>query len=613
METQAPPSLKELLEKAKQLPAAPGVYLMKDKNGNVLYVGKAKALHKRVSSYFRKQHAAEKKTAVMVSKVCAIDTLVTATEKEALILENNLIKAYRPRYNVIFRDDKEYPYLRLSVTEPFPNLTIARKPKKDGNLYFGPFASAQAVRETLKVIKKLFPLRKCSAKKMRNRRPCVYYQLGQCLAPCAKPVSRENYRQVVKDVQLFLQGRKTEILPQLKKRMDAASENLDFELAARLRDQIAGIEKTLEKQVVVQSDLADRDVFSSFAEAGRVGLTLLFVRAGRMSGSRHFRLKNSLLSEAEILFSFVSQYYQAEAFVPDEILLPVDVAGKALLRDFLRDKKGAAVRITVPKQGAKKKLLDMAYNNARIMFEKNRTTAENTESHLQEIAQKLHLSRFPARIECFDISNIMGTDAVGSMAVFENGEPLKREYRRFRIRSVHGPDDYAMMNEVLRRHLNRVRKGAPVPDLILVDGGKGQLGILRKVLAEQSFAEIPAAALAKGRPDRERGRRTDEKVFIPGRKNPVVFPKGSRALLILQHIRDEAHRFAVTYHKTLKKKRDFTFGFEALSGVGPKTAAAVTRHFGSLKNARKASLAELEQVPGLSRKKAADIFSFFRS
>lgn len=613
MEKQNFPSIKDLLEKAKKFPEAPGVYLMKDNRGTVLYVGKAKSLRKRVSSYFQKQHGLERKTAVMVSKICDIDTLVTATEKEALILENNLIKEFRPRYNVIFRDDKEYPYLRLSLSEPYPNLTIARKPKKDQNLYFGPFASAQAVRETLKVIKKLFLLRKCSSKRMLNKRPCIYYQLGQCLAPCSRPVSRETYLAAVRDVQLFLRGRKTEILSQLKERMTTASECLDFERAARLRDRIAGIEKTLEKQVVVQNDLIDRDVFSCFGEAGRVGITVLFLRDGRMSGSRNYLLKNPLLTDEAVLFSFVSQYYQREVFVPAEILLPLELPEKSLLADWLKDKKGAPVKIAVPKQGDKKRLLEMAYNNAKIMFQRDRKKEESRESDLREIENKLRLNRFPARIECFDISNIMGTDAVGSMVVFENGEPLKQGYRRFRINTVHQPNDYAMMNEVLSRHLNRIQKGAPVPDLILVDGGRGQLGILLKVLAELSYPDINAAALAKGRQDQEQGRKADEKIFLPNRKNPVIFPKGSRGLLILQHIRDEAHRFAITYHKTLKKKRDFASGLEALPGVGPKTAIAVTRHFGSLKNARKASLAELERVPGLSRKKAEEIYYFLRS
>jgi len=613
METKKPPSIKELLEKAKQFPLKPGVYLMKDSNATVIYVGKAKILKNRVSSYFQKHHSTERKTAVMVSKVYDIDTIVTATEKEALILENNLIKEYRPRFNVIFRDDKEYPYLRLSVKEAFPNLTIARKPKKDGNRYFGPFASAQAVRETLKVIKKLFPLRKCSTRKMNNKRPCMYYQLGQCFAPCSKEVEKKDYFQVVQDVQLFLQGRKKEIIPQLKKRMGNASEDLDFELAAQLRDRISGIEKTLEKQIIVQNDFTDRDVFSFFTENNQAGITALFIRAGRMTGSRYFFLKNIILPDEEALTSFISQYYLQEEFIPDEVFLPFEISEKNLLEAFFKDQKGSSVKIVVPKQGVKRKLLDMAENNAKIMFQKNRSQEKNMEDLLMDIKKRLHLKRYPARIECFDISNIMGTSAVGSMVVFENGKPSKQEYRKFKIKSIKQPNDYAMMNEVLTRRLNRIKKGGSAPDLILVDGGKGQLGILLKVLQEHQADKICAAALAKGRQDKDAGKKDDEKVFIPKRKNSVVFPKGSRALFLLQQLRDEAHRFAISYYKVLKRSKDFTSDLENIPGVGKKTTSTVLKHFGSLKNAKKATLVELERVPSVTKKRAADIYYFFQA
>ncbi len=613
METQKKPSLNNLLERAKQFPSEPGVYLMKDSNENVLYVGKAKALKKRVVSYFQKQYDTERKTAVMVSKIFDIEIIITATEKEALILENNLIKKYRPRFNVIFRDDKEYPYLRLSVSEPFPNLTIARKPKKDGNMYFGPFASAQAVRETLRVIKKLFPLRKCSSKKMNNKRPCVYHQLGQCFAPCSVRVKKEDYRQVVQDVQLFLQGRKTEIIPEMKKRMEKASTDLDFELAAQLRDRISGIEKTLEKQSIVHNDFTDRDVFSYFSEGGQTGITALFLRTGRMTGSRSFFVKKLLLTDEEIMSSFISQYYQQGEFIPDEVVSPFDYKEKNLLEEWLKEKKGSSVKIIMPKQGAKKKLLDMAGNNARIMFQKNRLQDRSMESILKELEEKLHLKKYPARIECFDISNIMGTSAVGSMVVFENGKPLKQGYRKFKIKNISRPNDYAMMNEVLSRHLKQIKKGAPMPDLILVDGGKGQLGILLKVLQEQNGLEINAAALAKGRPDKKSGKKEDDKLFIPNRKNPVLFQKGSRVLFLLQQLRDEAHRFAVSYHKTLKRNRDFTSEIEDIPGIGSKTIFAVLKYFGSVKSAKKATLPELERVPFVTKKRAEDIYWFFKS
>lgn len=441
----------------------------------------------------------------------------------------------------------------------------------------------------------------------------MYYQLGQCFAPCSKTVVRSDYLQAVQDVQLFLQGRKTEIIPQLKKRMDDASEKLDFELAAQIRDRISGIEKTLEKQSIVHPDLRDRDVFSYFREGTRLGITLLFVRTGRMTGSRHFYLKNIFLSDIAVLSSFLSQYYQQEAFIPDEIISPVNLKEKKLLEDWLKDKKGTSVKVVYPKMGPKKKLLEMADNNAKIMFQKNRQKEENTESILREIGRKLQLNKYPARIECFDISNIMGTSAVGSLVVFENGKPLKSGYRKFRINKVKQPNDYAMMNEVITRHVVRIKKGAPVPDLVLVDGGKGQLGVLLKVLAEHGLSEINAAALAKGRQDKDAGKKEDEKVFILNRKNPVTFSKGSPALLMLQHLRDEAHRFAVSYHKVLKKNKDFTSDMESVSGIGHKTANAVIKHFGSLKNAKKASLPELERVQAVTRKQAESLYYFFRA
>ena len=599
--------------KTAHLPADPGVYLMKDRKGSVIYVGKAKSLKNRVRSYFQRLPDTSSKTRLMVSKIDDIETIVTRTEKAALILENTLIKKYRPRFNVIFRDDKEYPFLRLSVNEPYPNLIIVRKPKKDGGLYFGPFASSQAVRETLKVMHKLFALRKCSGRKLKKDRPCLYYQLGQCLAPCSQDVARDEYRRIVKDVRLFLQGRGNEIIPGLRKKMGFEAQNLNFELAAQIRDRIAAIEKTLEKQSVVCLDFADRDVFSFYRQETRMGITALFVRSGRMIGSRSFFLKNLQLTDEEVLSSFVSQYYQQGQFIPREVILPLVLEDREVLKDLLQEKRGRNVKIIRPQRGSKKELLEMAAQNAEIMFSRNQSAERDMENILEELRQRLHLKNQPGRIQCVDISNIMGTSAVGSLVVFEDGMPLKDAYRRFRIKTVQQPDDYAMMYEVLSRHLDREKQGGLLPDLIVVDGGKGQLGVLCKALHNYGVTTVDAAALAKAKQAVKAGEKPDEKVFIPHRKNPVKFPKNSPALFLLQRLRDEAHRFAVSYHKILKKKKDFTSTMADVAGIGTVTIKAVLKHFGSLEKARQATREELAVVPSVTRKRAEILYAFFHS
>jgi excinuclease ABC subunit C len=613
METEDLWTTSTLSEKAAQLPVNPGVYLMKDHQGSVIYVGKAKSLRNRVRSYFQRFQDVSQKTRLMVSKIADIETIVTQTEKDALILENSLIKKYRPRFNVLFRDDKEYPYLKLSTNEPYPNLTIVRKPKKDGSLYFGPFASSQAVRETLKVLHKIFPIRKCSGKHLKKTRPCMYYQLGQCFAPCCQNVNHYEYRRIVKDVQLFLQGRGSEIIQQLKKKMEHEAQNLNFELAAQIRDQFTAIEKTLEKQSIVYLDFVDRDVFSFYREGLRMGITALFVRSGRMIGSRNFFLKKLQLTDEEILSSFISQYYHQGELIPHEVIVPRVLGDRGVLEEWLREKKGGSIKVINPKRGKKKELLKMATQNAEIMFSKNQTADRDSESILKQLQERLHLKNYPSRIQCFDISNIAGTSAVGSMAAFEDATPLKEGYRRFRIKTVQQPDDYAMMHEVLTRHLDRVKREGTLPDLIIIDGGKGQLGVLLKALRDNDITAVDAVALAKGKQGGKVKKKAEEKVFIPHRKNPVIFPKQSRALFLLQRIRDEAHRFAISYHKTLKKKKDFTSIMESVPGIGTKTVKAVLKHFGSIEKARQATREELANVPSVTKNRAGILYSFFHS
>jgi len=597
----------DFAEKAAQLTTDPGVYLMKDRRGSVMYVGKAKSLKNRVRSYFQRSRDATQKTKLMVSKIADFETIITPTEKDALILENNLIKKYRPRFNVLFRDDKEFPYLKLSTQEPFPNLTVVRKPKKDGALYFGPFSSAQSVRETLKVVHKIFPIRKCSRKRLKQERPCMYHELGQCPAPCSRPVSSRQYHQTVTDVRLFLEGRSSSIVSELKRRMQQESRHLNFEAAARIRDQISAIEQTLEKQTVVCRDRDDRDIFSFFRDGSRMTVTVLFVRSGRMTGSRNFHLRKLELSDQEVLSSFVGQYYYRGEYIPREILIPFSFEDMTILEDWLREKRTSAVRILFPRRGFRKDLVTMASRNAEIVFHQDHEREEQVQDVLADLHKRLQLTSLPLRIACFDISNIMGTSAVGSMVVFEEGKPVKDAYRKFRIKTVDQPNDYAMMYEVLSRQLAKKQDESPSPDLIVVDGGKGQLGILCKALHDHDRADIGACALAKIKQQEQE----QEKVFIPGRKNPVHFPPNAPGLLLLQRVRDEAHRFAVTYYRELKKKKDFTSSIEHVPGVGKKSVAAVLKHFGSMEQARQATLEQLEQVPAMTKRRAADLYAFF--
>ena len=614
MITADPPISINIPNKVTQLPQTPGVYLMKDSHNTVIYVGKAKSLKDRVKSYFRTTQNVSTKTKVMVSKIFDIETILTRTEKEALILEINLIKKYRPRYNVLFRDDKYYPYLMLSANEPYPNLSIVRKPGRDGSLYFGPFSSANAVRETIKIINKLFPLRKCRHKNLKRDRPCIYFQLNQCPAPCCRNVSPKTYMRTVRDVQLFLKGSGSTVIEKLRGQMISESDNLNFELASQLRNQIFAIKKTLEKQVVVSLDFIDRDVFSFFRDGLLMGITALFIRSGRTIGSRSFFLKQLRLTDEEAISSFVSQYYHDGEFIPREIIVPIKLKDSALLEEWLKEKGGTRVQIITPIRGTKKELLKIAGTNAELMFKKNQSDDNAAENTLSELKAKLHLKNHPARIECFDISNIMGTSAVGSMVVFENGKPLKKDYRKFKIRTVQTPNDYAMMHEVLTRHLATAKRKSILPDLIVVDGGKGQLGVLLNVLQNQDITCVDVAALAKKSHDKNPKNiaALTDKIFLPNRKNPVVFSKRSPALFMLQKLRDEAHRFAIAYYRVLKKKGDFTSVMEHLPGIGKKTAAAVLKYFGSMERARKATVEELAGVPSVTKKRAEIICRSFR-
>lgn len=598
---------KNLEEKRAHLPALPGVYLMKDITGAVLYVGKAKNLKHRVRSYFHHPQDQRYKTQILVSKIADIETIVTNTEKDALILENNLIKKYRPRFNVSLRDDKNYPYLRLSLDEPYPALTIARQAHKDGAQYFGPFASAAAVRETLKLVNQVFPLRKCHGKRLEKKRPCIYYQLGQCPAPCCCRVDEKEYRETVHEVQLFLQGRGREIIASLRKRMELESQALRFEQAARLRDRIKALEETLERQTIVSLDFTDRDVFAWHREEDRMEMVVLFMRRGRLSGSRSFTLHNLSIPDEEVLSSFLTQFYDTGKFIPQEIIVPVPLPDKDLVQDWLHEISGRTVPIITVPHGARYELLKMAEQNARILFTRKAAPApRDNRTLLAMLQKKLSLKNFPDCIECVDISNISGTSAVGATVRFEQGEPNKDGYRRFRIKTVQQADDYAMMYEVLSRHLARLQAEQRLPDLLMVDGGKGQLAVLLRALQDTGIHNIDAIALAKGRNAQA------DKIFVPHRKNPLMLAPRSGVLLLLQRIRDEAHRCAITYYQKLKGMQDLSSPLERIKGIGEITAQRVLQHFGSLEHIQAATPQQLAMLPFLNKRQAARIYRFFQ-
>jgi excinuclease ABC subunit C len=601
----------------KKFPVTPGVYLMKDAQGEVLYVGKAKHLRNRLRGYFSAAGDGRNHIRFLMNRVSEIDTIVTDTEKEALILENTLIKKYRPRYNINLRDDKTYVSLRIDLREEFPTFQVVRKVRKDGARYFGPFSSSSAVRETLKLIYRIFPLRHHPLETCRRRsRPCLYHQIGQCSAPCHGLIDAEDYRRLVEGAIALLGGKEREVVDGLRQKMNLAAETLDYEEAARLRDQIRAIEETVERQKVVAAEGGDQDVVGLHREGGEVELAVLFVREGKVIGRRSYNLEWRL-AEEELLSSFLQEFYGREVFIPERLLLPLSIDDADTLADWLGERKGRKVRILVPERGAGRQLVDLARRNALESFRERGSRREARQEVLKDIAARLHLARFPHRVECFDISNVQGSFSVGSMAVLTDGEPDKAAYRHFRVRTVEGADDFASLFEVLKRRIRRGIEEDLLPDLILIDGGKGQLSVLTAVLKEMGLTDrIDAVGIAKSRVrSNVRGQgveRSEERFFLPGRKNPVVLRQGSPALFMLERLRDEAHRFAITHHRKLRSRLTLHSVLEDIPGVGEQRRKALLRHFGSLKKIRQASLEELEAMPGLPRTLARRIHETFQ-
>jgi excinuclease ABC subunit C len=601
-------------EQIEHFPDAPGVYLMRSDDGTVLYVGKAKNLRRRVRSYFGAALDSRYQIKFLMARVAQLEFIVTATEKEALILENTLIKQHRPRYNMNLRDDKTYFSLRMDMTEEFPRISIIRKVSRDGARYFGPYASAAAAREVLKQLYRLFPLRHYPLETCRRRgRPCLFYQLKQCSAPCHGRISRDDYAALAEGAALFLEGKKQDLVRVFQRRMAEAARAERYEEAARFRDLIRSIEVTLERQHVV-SGTGDCDVLGLHRDGGHLTFALLFVRGGSIIGSRTYRVPWTL-DDGEGVASFLNEYYGREVQVPPELLLPVRIADSGPLGELLSERRGGRVTVSVPLRGTRVELVRLAVRNAEEAAREQRREVDSTDAVLEDLQRRLHLPRLPRRIECYDISTIQGRHSVGSGVSFLDGRPDKDRYRRYRIRTVGQADDFAMMREVLSRRFAPDGDNVAPPDLIVVDGGIGQLNVLTAVLEELHLEGVAAVSLAKSRVIRSAARpevrRSDERVFLPGRKNPVALRQNSAPLLLLARIRDEAHRFAITYHRQLRGREFNRSRLRELPGVGVERERALLRHFGSMKRIAHAAPDEIAEVKGVSRKLAEVVWRHF--
>ena len=640
------------------LPHKPGIYLMKDAQGNILYVGKAISLYNRVRSYFQESTDLSPKNRSMVAKVDDIEFLVVKNEVEALVLESNYIKQYRPRYNVLMRDDKSYPYIKVSLMEDFPRVYRVRSFQRDGNRYFGPYTNSGAVDATLDLLNKLFAFRTCRYdastwappvnkepppgwKQKLLPRPCTQYYIHRCIAPCVAYASREEYDTVIKQVILFLEGKHDEVVKSLQEKMHEAAENLNFEEAARIRDRIQAVERVLEKQRIISTEgQDDQDVIAFASSEDETCVMTFFFRNGKLIGREFFILQGTRdSSPGEVMTSFLQQFYESSPHIPPEIVIEAEPDDRAVILAWLREKRKGAVTITTPKRGEKLRLIEMVKQNAQEVLEQQRikwlTDSQKTQLALEELQEALNLAAPPQRIECYDISNTQGTNSVGAMVVFEAGRPKPSEYRRFKIKSVEGPNDFASHQEVLRRRFRHAgmqsttrnedsanlegqfiatsedgtgetgTPGAPgvqfqhdwaMPDLIIIDGGKGQLSAAMEVLQELHI-DIPTVGLAK----------ENEEIFIPGSPDPIILPRSSQALYLVQRIRDEAHRFGITYHRKLRSDRTFKSVLDEIPSIGPKRKQALMKHYGSVRAMSAASVEDLAALDGMTRDAAEKV------
>lgn len=604
------------------VPRQPGVYLFKDKGGRVLYVGKAASLRHRLASYLRASERHDAKTAHMLRQLGEVQYLLTATEREALILERNLIKEHRPRYNVELRDDKNFLCLRLDLREDFPALRFVRRFAADGALYFGPYASAAHARETVRLMKQVFGLRTCKGRLTPRSRPCLNAQLGRCLGPCAGLVSREEYQQAVQDAVQFLKGRGQNLLKSLRREMAAAAETLEFERAARLRDRIEAVRRTLERQDMARPRFRDQDVLGLAQADGRALILVLLVRQGLVVGSQEYYFPDTLPG-MDLVGDFVKEYYRESRPLPDEILLPRDFDDRRLLAEVFSERRGRPVRLVVvsaadapsPSRtpagaaGENRRLAALAQENAAAALER-RLRGPLPPDALADLQERLGLPAPPRRLSCLDISTLQGRQPVGALVTFQDGVPDKNSYRRFTIRGVAGQDDYAMLREVVLRHF--AREDARLPDLLVVDGGKGQLQVVQTALAELGHRELPVVALAKegvgadGKPVRDR-------LFLPGRKNPKFLPVDSPGWLLLLRLRDEAHRFAISHYRRRARREMLASQLTQVPGVGPARRRVLLEHFPGLAELRAATVEELAALPGFTRPVAERLHAWLQA
>ena len=609
-------------ERLRALPTGPGVYMMRDSAGVIIYVGKAANLRSRVTSYFGSPWSLVPKIRQLVRRITDFDFIVTESEQEALILEGNLIKQHQPQYNARLKDDKSYPFIKIDTTEEFPIVYVTRRVRDDGARYFGPFASASSVRKTLALLKKLFPYRSCTKTITGNDdRACLDYFIHRCAGPCIGKVDRPQYHEIIDQVAMFLEGRTDQVVSGIRTRMVESAENLEFERAAVLRDQIVAIEKVHEGQKVLQLSNDNVDVIALAQEGRDAWVEVFFIRQGKLIGRENFLMHRADGDEpAEVLAAFVKQFYSANPYVPRRVLLQHLPDDLEAIETWLRSKRQGAVQLHVPQRGEKRKLVQMVSQNAAQGLEQLRIRriheSTNNSRAMEELQEALSLPEMPRRIECYDISNIQGTNAVGSMVVFEEGRPRTSDYRRFKVRTVGGVDDYSMMREVLTRRFKRLSEAkrqqgeiaesngreqsaawGTVPDLVIIDGGKGHLGAALQVFLELGINDIPLSSLAK----------ENEELFVPYVKDPIVLPKDSQGLFLVQRVRDEAHRFAITFHRERRSKGSVKSTLDLVPGVGPKRKRMLIRRFGSVKGIREASLEDVASVPGLTMKVARAI------
>lgn len=602
----------EIREKLKTLPKTPGVYLMKNSAGVVIYVGKALSLKNRVSSYFQNSKK-DAKTAALVSEIVDFDYILTTTEIEALILECNMIKRYDPYYNIMLRDDKHYPYIRIDYNEKFPRVCVTRKVKNDGAKYYGPYFAAHILNDLLDTVTKTFPVRMCKKDITgeKKTRPCLNYELGRCLAPCAGKVTEYEYKRMVSEVADFLSGKYQGLKKQLESDMAQASENMEYEKAAMIRDRLQSLDRLFEKQKAGFPDLNDKDVFAVYEQDNEAVVQALFVRKGELNHTERFFIQCAGEGESKVLAHAIKQYYSSVSGIAKQIYVNVDPNEKELIQEWLSQKRGSKVILHIPEKGANKKLVNMAIDNAKEALTRRlariQREYDSTTGALIQLQQALGLPTLIDRMECYDISNTQGTDSVASMVVFTGGKPNKKEYRRFKIKTVEGADDFASMNEVLTRRLKRALKGsegfAEFPSLLIVDGGKGQLSSAYDALASLGLEDLPLISLAK----------REEEVFVVGQSDPIILEKDSHALRLLTRIRDEAHRFAITFHRSLRLKKVEDSVLLKIPHIGETRAKALLRHFETIGDVKEAEFDDIVSVPGMDIRSAQAVVDYFEA